>query len=365
MTPVERPPSAEAGSARASRARLFAALPRLSGTAITLRNRAYRAAPTLLSDERIFIWQDLGPMNTIGELACRVGDWQLALAADNLSRVEPRLEGFETFVPTDTCAALVEHALSPVLTLLERLLGVPVECNEFRRGAAASVPSDEVRVGFIVLESNLQPVLRGWVRTTPDAWHQMDFSRVLALPSNRARVVPVRLSLQIGRCPLSASELRHLAVGDALRSTPRLDRHASSLSVLLTDGGGAGASRFSIHARVSGDQLTLEYPVTATLDPQPDSVATQAAVESAEGTPRGDLIDDIQCDVSFELGSLRMTVADIGRLRSGQSMRLGVRLQEQPVRVLVNGRLLARGELAAVGDELVVVITDTSRLPLV
>ena len=35
------------------------------------------------------------------------------------------------------------------------------------------------------------------------------------------------------------------------------------------------------------------------------------------------------------------------------------------VRVLVNGRVLARGELAAVGDELVVVITDTSRLPLV
>ena len=365
MTPVERPPSADVGGARASRARLFAALPRLSGTAIALRNRAYRAAPTMLSDERIFIWQDLGPMNTIGELACRVGDWQLALAADNLSRVEPRLEGFEAFVPTDTCAALVEHALSPVLTLLERLMGVPVECNEFRRGAPTNVPSDEVRVGFIVLESNLQPVLRGWVRTTPDAWHQMDFSRVLALPSSRSRVVPVRLSLQIGRCPLSARELRDLAVGDALRSTPRIERHASSLPVLLTDGGSTGGSRFSIRARVSGDQLTLEYPVTATLDPQPDNAAADAAVDSADGTPHGDLIDDIQCDVSFELGSLRMSVADIGRLRAGQSMRLGVRLQEQPVRVLVNGRVLARGELAAVGDELVVVITDTSRLPLV
>jgi flagellar motor switch/type III secretory pathway protein FliN len=31
--------------------------------------------------------------------------------------------------------------------------------------------------------------------------------------------------------------------------------------------------------------------------------------------------------------------------------------------VLVNGKLLARGELAAVGDELVVVFTDTRRLP--
>jgi flagellar motor switch/type III secretory pathway protein FliN len=56
-------------------------------------------------------------------------------------------------------------------------------------------------------------------------------------------------------------------------------------------------------------------------------------------------------------------VSDIGRLRSGQTLRLGVRLQEQPVRVMVNGRWIARGELAAVGDELVVVVTDTSRLP--
>ena len=29
----------------------------------------------------------------------------------------------------------------------------------------------------------------------------------------------------------------------------------------------------------------------------------------------------------------------------------------------VNGRLIGRGELAAVGDELVVVVTDTSRIP--
>jgi flagellar motor switch/type III secretory pathway protein FliN len=44
---------------------------------------------------------------------------------------------------------------------------------------------------------------------------------------------------------------------------------------------------------------------------------------------------------------------------------MGVRLQEQPIRILVNGRLMARGELAVVGDELVVVVTDTSRLPQV
>jgi flagellar motor switch/type III secretory pathway protein FliN len=60
-----------------------------------------------------------------------------------------------------------------------------------------------------------------------------------------------------------------------------------------------------------------------------------------------------------------MSVAEVARLRAGQALRMGVRLQEQPIRILVNGRLMARGELAVVGDELVVVVTDTSRLPQV
>jgi type III secretion system YscQ/HrcQ family protein len=360
-------PPTELNAPNASRARLFAALPRLSGTALALRNRAYRAPPTLLKDERVLIWQASGPVDTIGELACRVGSWQLALAADNLARVEPRLEGFESFVPTETCAALVEHALTPVLALIERLLGVPVECGEFHRGAPQSVPPDEVTIGFVIYESNLQAVMRGWIRTTPDAWHQMDFCRAQALPSRRIKAVPVRLSVSVGHCQMSLRELRELAVGDALRSTPRIALSPNSLQVRLTDGvlgnHRADAHSFSIFARVSGDTMILEHQMTTHADSQSTQLPVEPRMDTPDGHASNDLIDDIQCEVTFELGSLRMTVAEISQLRMGQSMRMGVRLQEQPVRVLVNGRMLARGELAAVGDELVVVITDTSRMP--
>lgn len=353
MSAMDRGNAVDPALARASRARMFAALPRFSGTAIALRNRAYRSAPCLLPDERILIWQDSGSLSTIGELGCRLADWPMAISADNLSGIEPRLEGFESFVPTDTCAALVEHALSPLLSLLERLAGVPVECDEFRRGGQGRSMGDEVSIGFVVLERNLQLLLRGWVRTTPDAWHQMDFSRALSLPTQRVRAVPFRLSVQVGRCRMPLSELRQLAAGDALRPSHRLPRGASCLAVQLV----ATAGSFVLQGSVDGTELVLEQSVMP-----PSDVDTPPAADDA-ALAQDDALNDIECDVSFELGSLRMTVADIARMRAGQAMRLGVRLQEQPVRVLVNGRMLARGELAAVGDELVVLITDTSRLP--
>jgi type III secretion system YscQ/HrcQ family protein len=281
----------------------------------------------------------------------------MAISADNLSGIEPRLEGFESFVPTDTCAALVEHALSPILTLVERLAGVPIECDEFRRGVPTRPLGDEVNVGFVVLERNLQLLLRGWIRTTPDAWHQMDFSRTMSFPTQRSRAVPFRLSVQVGRCKLRASELRQLSVGDAIRPENRIPRHGTSLPVVLTDASGG----FALQARVDGTELVLERSVMSPADS--DSGSHGDTLSDSSTLAPDDALNEIECDVTFELGSLRMTVADIGRMRAGQAMRLGVRLQEQPVRVLVNGRMLARGELAAVGDELVVLITDTSRLP--
>ena len=353
MTPLKQDidnRAAENNAGKVSRARLFAALPRYSSTAIALRNRAFRSAPMIVAGDRLLLWCDYGPVRTIGELACRLGDWPLALAADNLSAVEPRLEGFESFVPSDTCAALVEHALSPILSLIERLAGLPVDCEEFRRGPPAVQVGDAVQIGFIVVEAErLQPLLRGWVRTTPDAWHQLNFDRSPTLHSRRTDPVPVRLTVEVGRVRLALRELRGLQVGDALRPQSQILR-SDHLMVQLAD----SSRHFVLHARIQGDDLFVENFV---------NIPSAADTPPHDRLASDDALDDVECDLSFELGSLRMTVGDIGRLRAGHAMRLGVRLQEQPVRVLVNGKLLARGELAAVGDELVVVLTDTRRRP--
>jgi type III secretion system YscQ/HrcQ family protein len=359
MTTAAAPPPQAAG---ASRARLFGALPRWSATAIALRNTAYASPAVLLSDERILIWQDPGRLSVSGELNCQVAGWPLALAADNLSGIEPRLEGLENHLPAEMLAALVEHALHPVLSLLERLAGVPVEGGDFVRGPAPGAEVSEVKVGFVVLERTLQPLLRGWVRTSPEAWQTMDFTRPPGLASSRINAVPVRLSLRLGQCRLPWREVAALQTGDALRLGLPAACLEGTMPVHLTDAGGRVGAGFRIQARATGDELTLEHVVNTTED---YSGRESSSAATAPAAALGPLADDIECDVAFEVATLRMSVAEVARLRAGQALRMGVRLQEQPIRILVNGRLMARGELAVVGDELVVVVTDTSRLPQV
>jgi type III secretion system YscQ/HrcQ family protein len=364
----------DAAPQRSSRARLFAALPRLNSSTVVLRNRLYTSAPLVLPQGRTLVWQDVGTLATVGELRCSVAAQDrpavsamsdfgagpthnmLSLAADHLSHLEPRLEGFEAYIPSETCALLVENALSPVLSLLERVLGVPLQGGEFLRhplATAHDAAAHEITLGFAIYEEPAKPALRGWVRTTAALWQQMDTERAMPAASRRAQEIPLRFSLRVGTVRLRLAELRALQVGDALRSTPAPSRHDEHLDVTLCAAGG----RPLISARIAGETLTLERFVNTTAEHSHADDGTDTL------NTTGDLADDIECEVSFELGSLTMKVSELSRLRAGQTLRLGVRLQEQPVRVLVNGRWVARGELAALGDELVVVITDTSRLP--
>lgn len=340
-----------------SRIRLLAGVRRLRVSEIATSNQVLRCPPLVLSDGRIFIWQDPGRIAPTAELVGRCGSAPIAIAADGLAQIEPRLEGFESFVPTDTCAALVEHALHPVISMLERAAGTPIEFDELRRGRQASLLDDMVDIGFVIYERNLTPTLRGCVRAPSDAWRGFEFGRVSALSTRRHLAVPVRMNVQIGALRLLARELASLAPGEALRACSRVPARSDALPVLLTDAGG----RPLLRAVVAGHTLTMEENVTTAAEFSADAQRTEGGAEAGE--PAADVLAEIECEVTFELGSIRMTVADVARLRAGQAIRLGVRLQDQPVRVMVNGRPIGRGELAALGDEMVVVLTDTARLP--
>jgi flagellar motor switch protein FliN len=70
-----------------------------------------------------------------------------------------------------------------------------------------------------------------------------------------------------------------------------------------------------------------------------------------------DVLLDIELPVTVRLGSTQMTFADVMGLNAGSLVEFG-RSPEDPVDVLVNGRVVARGEMVMVQGNYGVKITE-------
>ncbi len=96
-----------------------------------------------------------------------------------------------------------------------------------------------------------------------------------------------------------------------------------------------------------------------------ETVAPAEFPDLGPGTAPGqagpvDLLSDVDVTVTVELGKVRMRVRDLLSLREGSVVQLDA-VAGGPVDVLVNGTLVARGEVVVVGDELGVRVTDIIR----
>ena len=80
-----------------------------------------------------------------------------------------------------------------------------------------------------------------------------------------------------------------------------------------------------------------------------ESKAADAPADNFEGT--AGLLRDVSAPVVVELGRLRLNAAQVTRLRAGQIIRLP-RGPNDPVDLVVNGKLFARGELIEVDGAL-------------
>ncbi len=111
-----------------------------------------------------------------------------------------------------------------------------------------------------------------------------------------------------------------------------------------------------------------------TTAPQADTPADDApqridlddlATGPAQGRPLGlatlDLIKDVKVKVEVQLGNAEMTVAELAALKVASVIPLD-RTLDAPLDLLMNGRVVARGELVAVGDHFGVRITSVAEL---
>jgi flagellar motor switch protein FliN/FliY len=69
------------------------------------------------------------------------------------------------------------------------------------------------------------------------------------------------------------------------------------------------------------------------------------------------LVMDIPVSLSVELGQTQLEVRDVLNLGAGSVIELN-KLQEEPVDIRINGRLIARGEVVLVKNNLAVKISE-------
>jgi flagellar motor switch protein FliN/FliY len=61
------------------------------------------------------------------------------------------------------------------------------------------------------------------------------------------------------------------------------------------------------------------------------------------------LLRDVEVEVTLEIGRKRMKIGDLLRLGTGQTLELD-KTAGEPLEIVVNGRLIGRGEAVVLGD---------------
>ena len=101
--------------------------------------------------------------------------------------------------------------------------------------------------------------------------------------------------------------------------------------------------------------------IALTLTPWPEEGAPSGVARRGEGAapPRGglDMLHDVEMEVSAELGRTRMSVRELLSLTPGAIVEID-RAAGSPADLLVNGRLIARGEVVVVDENFGIRITE-------
>ena len=79
--------------------------------------------------------------------------------------------------------------------------------------------------------------------------------------------------------------------------------------------------------------------------------------EAAPGSPSIDVILDIPVTLAMEVGSTNITIRNLLQLNQGSVIELD-RLAGEPLDVLVNGTLIAHGEVVVVNEKFGIRLTD-------
>jgi len=92
----------------------------------------------------------------------------------------------------------------------------------------------------------------------------------------------------------------------------------------------------------------------------PENPANQVLLPAGTGL---DIVKDISVTLTIELGRTRMSLKELLKLEQGSVVELQ-RMVDEPMDVLVNGTLVAHGEVVVIDDTFGVRLTDIVSVPV-
>jgi len=326
------------------------ALPRLPGANAVLHSRLARyRAPGRGELPGFGSWQLTlgGPLEQDAEwrllpLTVDGAPCELRLAPALVAQLEARLSLTRPLAQLSGAvrALLLEWAALPCLAALEALLDACIRCE----ASPSEVPLDYTLA--LRLQLAERPEQGGSLRLSAPVAERLVALLERQLPAQPATLagLPLPVVLLAGWQRLSVAECRELQPGDVILLE---DAQADACTLQL-----AGAWQALADYRAPGE-LCLRAGFTR----QPFA---QEHTHVSDFQPSSNL-DQLPVTLHCRVGSLELTLAELQALGPGSVLRLP-RPDEALVELVVNGRLLGRGELVELGDGVGVRVTRVAEL---
>jgi flagellar motor switch protein FliN len=103
--------------------------------------------------------------------------------------------------------------------------------------------------------------------------------------------------------------------------------------------------------------LLNEEELQEVMEMELDPLESRSSASGAPAATNLDFILDIPMEVSVELGRSKMLISDLLQLGQGSVIEL-TKLAGEPLEVLVNQKLIARGEVVVVNEKFGIRLTD-------
>lgn len=99
----------------------------------------------------------------------------------------------------------------------------------------------------------------------------------------------------------------------------------------------------------------MNAPSSRSAPPITEHEPTPRAIRNVQ--PNLELLRDVEVEITLEIGRRRMRIGDLLKLGAGQTLELD-KAAGEPLEIMVNGRVIGRGEAIVVGDRYALRITE-------